>query len=49
MWNIIETLRRYGLPVIGGGAVVGSFIKGMEAMVLSLRSVEQSAAGGLDF
>lgn len=43
MRDIIETFRRYGLPVIGGGALVGAFMKGMEAMYLSLTSAERSA------
>lgn len=44
MWNIIEAFRKYGLPVIGGGAVVGSLTKGVESILLSLASVEQSAS-----
>lgn len=44
MQNIIEPFRRYGLPVIGGGALFGSFLKGIESTRLSFMSVDQAAS-----
>ena len=44
MWPIIETFRRYGLPTIGGGALVAGLFELGNSVLQSLTSVDQSAA-----
>ena len=50
MWRYVELFRKYGLPVIGGTAIVSGGVEFAQSFVLSFTSVDQTASRDyLDF